>query len=848
MHTPTSPKKPKSVPEPEPSDTEPGAASPLPSEWTSVRINPQEDLVGQDVLAVCVMVNCEDSSSETESDCEDEVPFAEPYEERPQQLEPPSLPKPLTRHISLCKTLSEAVSPRCPEESKAVHDLLSVNNKRTILSPKDTSPLLSSSSSSPSSSSASIPGSASSGSSSPQVTDCSHPSYESVGPFSSSRTIFLKQTRAEGTPEEIPLYLPHHGVLERADYCLGSPGDDGCTNPKPNSPGERACEGYQEVEASLGNTRSIHRGPLSIGEKDQQLPLKTGGDIRGNSTEPRGGERGTEMAEEKSSLKKLVLTQEQKTNLLDWNSDSLSGSLPLSVGEQLSQRRSESCRGGRVLKPVCPLTLPQATRETLSSCKNSQEKVGTLTEQCPGERNTAPPKSPLRLIANAIKRSLEPLLPNSENGKKVWPKPKSKTLPTSQPHICTRSLSLRNTSYQKDWNQQSQGRDMASRASSFFSLGTPTAWAAQASDPSPPDLAFCTHSLPNHPCKIFPKPMSPPCSKIEDVPTLLEKVSLQDTLQDASRVPHRKLSLFSSLRSKDKTFESFLQESRQRMDFMDLFSRPKGKVLPVDNDFPMEKLVTPLRNKSLQQGSVPPFTERFGLTRALSCSDHPPLLFGGPKHIPIQAQVIETASALSSTSSSSADEEFDPQPSLRSKERKTIRRRKKLEKATKQLIKQEELKRLHKAQTIQRQLEEVEERQRAFEIRGVRLEKALRGEADSGAHDEAQLLQEWFKLVLEKNKLTRYESELLIKAQELELEDHQSRLEQKLREKMLKEESQKDENDLNEEQEIFTEMMQVIEQRDKLVDSLEEQRIKEKAEDEHFESFIFSRVCQLSRT
>lgn len=32
-------------------------------------------------------------------------------------------------------------------------------------------------------------------------------------------------------------------------------------------------------------------------------------------------------------------------------------------------------------------------------------------------------------------------------------------------------------------------------------------------------------------------------------------------------------------------------------------------------------------------------------------------------------------------------------------------------------------------QAIQRQLEEVEERQRASEIQGVRLEKALRGEA-----------------------------------------------------------------------------------------------------------------------
>ncbi|NWZ24510.1 MICLK protein, partial [Asarcornis scutulata] len=115
----------------------------------------------------------------------------------------------------------------------------------------------------------------------------------------------------------------------------------------------------------------------------------------------------------------------------------------------------------------------------------------------------------------------------------------------------------------------------------------------------------------------------------------------------------------------------------------------------------------------------------------------------------------------------------------------SLRRRRKLEKETKQLIKQEELKRLHKAQAVQRQLEELEERQRALEIFGVKLERELRGEsADSGMQDETQMLHEWFELVLEKNKLMRYESELLIVAQELELEDHQSRLEQKLREKM----------------------------------------------------------------
>ncbi|OWK17737.1 hypothetical protein Celaphus_00009069, partial [Cervus elaphus hippelaphus] len=40
-----------------------GAASPLPSEWTAVRISPGEDVVGQDVLAVRVLVSSDDSSS-----------------------------------------------------------------------------------------------------------------------------------------------------------------------------------------------------------------------------------------------------------------------------------------------------------------------------------------------------------------------------------------------------------------------------------------------------------------------------------------------------------------------------------------------------------------------------------------------------------------------------------------------------------------------------------------------------------------------------------------------------------------------------------------------------------------
>ncbi|XP_046926118.1 F-actin-monooxygenase MICAL2 isoform X2 [Lynx rufus] len=850
---PTSPKKPKSVLEPEPSDVEGGAISLLPSEWTSVRISPGEDVVGQDMMAVCVLVNSDDSSSEAEPDCSgSEASSAEPREERPRRPEPPPLPQPLTRHSSLREAPTREVSPHCPEEPQAVQALLQansfqsvtpnkyqscrrkfqssstpVNNRRTMspseeAAPLSSSSLFSSSSSPPSLSSGSVPGNVLDGFSPPQVIDYNLPSQVSRGHFSPSTPIFLRRARAQAAPKDMHLYLPHDQVLERAEYCM--------VRPQTPSPAETASDGCQETESLLGDARSIHGGPHPAGGKDRCLPDQelspgAGEDPGERKTESgRREEGGSQLTEGKRlGLKKLVLTPEQKTKLLDWN-DSLPESVSLEAGAQPAQKSADSGRRGHVLKPVSPLLLPWTARETPPAQGKAQEKTGTPAERAPGEPSVPPPKSPLRLIANAIRRSLEPLLPNST-------KPESKPLPTTQPHSCTRSFSLRKTSSGKDCSQQSPGRDMARRTSAFFSWGSPPARAAQPPHPRLPDPALHTHSLPNRPSKVFPALVSPSCHKMEDVPTLLEKVSLQETFPDASRVPKRKISLFSSLRLKDKSFESSFQESKQRKDLQDLFSIRRGKGEPVDSAQPLEKLAQPFTSTCLEQRVHPS-----------------PDKDASPKHTPIRVQVTGAASSTSSTGSSSGDEEFHPQPSLQSKERETLRRRK-LENAIKQMVKQEELKRLHKAQAIQRQLEEVEERQRASEIQGVRLEKALRGEAaDSGTQDEAQLLQEWFKLVLEKNKLMRYESELLIMAQELELEDHQSRLEQTLREKMLKEESQKDESDLNEEQEILSEMMQVIEQRDRLVDSLEEQRIKEKAEDQHFESFIFSRGCQLSRT
>ncbi|XP_069619006.1 F-actin-monooxygenase MICAL3 isoform X3 [Ranitomeya imitator] len=171
---------------------------------------------------------------------------------------------------------------------------------------------------------------------------------------------------------------------------------------------------------------------------------------------------------------------------------------------------------------------------------------------------------------------------------------------------------------------------------------------------------------------------------------------------------------------------------------------------------------------------------------------------------------------------------------------------KRVQKAARRQAKQEELKRLHRAQIIQRQLEQVEEKQRQLEERGVAVEKALRGEAGMGKKDDPKLMQEWFRLVQEKNALVRYESELMIFARELELEDRQSRLQQELRERMAVEDQLKSEQELTDEKQILNEMLDVVEQRDALVALLEEQRLREKEEDKDLEEVMLSKGYNLN--
>lgn len=406
----------------------------------------------------------------------------------------------------------------------------------------------------------------------------------SRGDFSTT-PLYLRRARAQGISKEIPLYLPHSPVLESTG--LESPGGDH------SCPAKMASEDCQKTWAPPGSTKSVH--PIAGKDQcssNQNLTLGMARNPRevseGSRREQTGGPGLS--AEKKVGLKKITLTPEEKNVLLDWNDPTPEHR----AGERLSQERAENGRG-HTPKPFCSSTLPQAVKEKGLSQTGAQEEICTPAGKSPREREQPPPKSPLKFLRNAIRKTLHL---SSEGGMKTCPEPESKTLPRGQPHAFTRSLSFRKPSSNKDKDQQSPVRHMAKKASAFFSLASPTSKATPTSNLSLPDPILRSRSLPSRPSKTFSATTSPaPRSKIEDVPTLLENMSSQD----ATHVPKKRASRISSLGLKDKSFESFLQQCKQRKDVGDFFSSPTEKGPPGNRVPSLEKLVQPFGSPSLRQ-------------------------------------------------------------------------------------------------------------------------------------------------------------------------------------------------------------------------------------------------------
>ncbi|KAL3876290.1 hypothetical protein ACJMK2_034155 [Sinanodonta woodiana] len=123
---------------------------------------------------------------------------------------------------------------------------------------------------------------------------------------------------------------------------------------------------------------------------------------------------------------------------------------------------------------------------------------------------------------------------------------------------------------------------------------------------------------------------------------------------------------------------------------------------------------------------------------------------------------------------------------------------------------------------IQRQLEEIDRKLTGLELRGRKLEDAIRNAKEE---EEDRLMINWFEMVSEKNDLVRTEADLIYESRELELEDEQQDIENRLRALMAKPDDQKTEEEKNEEAQLIEKKLDIVNQRSNIVDSIDEDRI-----------------------
>ncbi|XP_039621533.1 MICAL-like protein 1 isoform X1 [Polypterus senegalus] len=134
------------------------------------------------------------------------------------------------------------------------------------------------------------------------------------------------------------------------------------------------------------------------------------------------------------------------------------------------------------------------------------------------------------------------------------------------------------------------------------------------------------------------------------------------------------------------------------------------------------------------------------------------------------------------------------------------------------------------------EMDQIEHQLDELEHRGVELEQKLR--CCDNEEEEESLLVDWFKLIHEKHLLVRRESELVYTAKQQNLEERQADVEYELRCLLNKPEKDWTDDDRTREQELMQELVTIIEQRNAIVNCLDEDRQREEEEDKMLEDLI----------
>ncbi|KAK6301073.1 hypothetical protein J4Q44_G00291710 [Coregonus suidteri] len=141
---------------------------------------------------------------------------------------------------------------------------------------------------------------------------------------------------------------------------------------------------------------------------------------------------------------------------------------------------------------------------------------------------------------------------------------------------------------------------------------------------------------------------------------------------------------------------------------------------------------------------------------------------------------------------------------------------------------------------ILRELQEIEDSVNELERKGVDLEKQLRACEEKGEEDVVMddLMVEWFNLIRNKQVSMRRESELVYIAKTQDLEEQQPSVEQELRRLMDKPERLKTLWDRRREEELMAKLVEIVNDRNAIIDGLDDDRLREDEEDEQLNKMM----------
>ncbi|XP_071359567.1 protein-methionine sulfoxide oxidase mical2b [Trachinotus anak] len=143
---------------------------------------------------------------------------------------------------------------------------------------------------------------------------------------------------------------------------------------------------------------------------------------------------------------------------------------------------------------------------------------------------------------------------------------------------------------------------------------------------------------------------------------------------------------------------------------------------------------------------------------------------------------------------------------------------------------------------IMKELQDIENNLNELEKRGVELEVRLRSSEEEGEDDSLmdELMVEWFNLIRNKQVAMRRESELVYIGKTQDLEEQQPSVEQELRRLMEKPEHLKTDRDRKREQELMDKLMEIVNDRNAIVEGLDEDRLREEEEDEQLNKMMMN--------